>query len=119
MPRVRGLAGRLAAATALATGCAIAREAGPTAPPAPAAPDATTLAPLTVRGARPNATPDATVEIPFDAEAKGHWASAWPEAAYREGIGGRVLLTCGIDQSQAWALERGERTRTSHPAFTP
>jgi TonB family protein len=98
MARVCRRLGLLAGAAAIAFLGAMPGEAHPAAAPAPEAPDATTVSPLTVRGARLNGPPDATVEVPSDNDAKGRWASAWPETAFRNGVGGRVLLTCGIDR---------------------
>ncbi len=58
-------------------------------------PGATTVAPLTVS---PAARPAATIDVPNDDTAKGQWASVWPQAAYRDGVAGRVLLNCEIDR---------------------
>jgi TonB family protein len=65
----------------------------------PQAPAATPVAPVTVEAApKTTAKPAATVEVPSDATAMGEWASVWPEAAYREHIGGSVVLRCTIDR---------------------
>jgi len=60
---------------------------------------ASAVAPVTVHPL-PNAKtpPAATVEVPADDSAGGHWASIWPHDAYVERIGGRVILTCDIDR---------------------
>ena len=86
-----------AAATVLAGAWTVSAKAQPAA--ASEAPAATTVAPLTVHPPKPNAPADATVAVPTDdTTAKGRWASAWPEAAYRDGVSGHVVLSCDIDR---------------------
>ena len=83
----------LAAATMLAGASAAPTEAQTAA--APETPAATSVAPLIVNPPKSNRA-DATIEVPHDDAAKG--ASVWPESAYRDGIGGHVDLSCGIDR---------------------
>lgn len=61
---------------------------------------APTTAPVTVHAPAPSSRqpPAATVEAPSDDTAGGHWASIWPADAYREHIGGRVVLRCEVDR---------------------
>jgi TonB family protein len=51
-----------------------------------------------VSPASPGGRTDATVEVPFGDGGKGHWASVWPEKAYRDGVGGHVVLRCDVDR---------------------
>jgi TonB family protein len=81
---------------------ALAAAATASAPPAEA--PATPVSPLTVRPLPPpavpppNAPPAATVGVPTDDNGGGHFASVWPEGAYRASIVGRVVLSCEIDR---------------------
>jgi len=68
--------------------------ASASAQPKSSEPSGTTVTPVIVHALKA----DATIEVPSDNTAKGHWASAWPEAAYRDGINGKVLLSCDIDR---------------------
>jgi TonB family protein len=66
--------------------------------PSDAAPP-TSVAPVTVKGAAPGVQPTvaATVNVASDDTVIGQFVSVWPEAAYRAGINGRVVLSCKID----------------------
>lgn len=56
---------------------------------------ATTVSPLTVR---PVPRPDTTFVVPDPDSARGHWASVWPQDAWRDGVAGHVVLSCDIDR---------------------
>jgi len=75
-----------------------AATAGP--PGASSSPPTATAAPLTVHPPPPGpkTPPAATIVVPTDDTAGGHWASVWPVDAYREHIGGHVVLSCEIDR---------------------
>jgi len=92
MTRVRGSWIAAGALVALVAGRPGISSAQPT--PAPDTSGATAVSPVTVRAARTAAT----IEVPSDDSAKGHWASAWPVAAYRNGVGGHADLSCDIDR---------------------
>jgi TonB family protein len=89
---LEALAAAVLAAASPTAGASAAPGAAPSA-------GASTVSPVTVTAPpRPNAPPAATVEVPSDDSRGGHWASVWPENAYKAGIAGHVVLSCDIDR---------------------
>jgi len=97
MPAFRNGLSSMAPAILIAGACSpsATAEAQPASVAAPGTPAATTVAPLTVS---PPKAADATVVVPNEDSAKGHWGSIWPESAFRGGISGHVVLSCDIDR---------------------
>ena len=66
--------------------------------PSPQEPAAKTLSPVIVTGkaTEPGAV-DAVIDMPSDDRIRGEFVAIWPEAAYRAGAEGRVVLRCRIN----------------------
>jgi TonB family protein len=84
----------MAAALAGVGGAAAAQAVG--AGGTPSASPLTVHPPATPRGKAP--PPAATIAVPSDETAMGHYASVWPRAAYEARIAGSVTLRCDIDR---------------------
>ena len=66
--------------------------------PSPQEPVAKTLSPVIVTGKATEPGPvDAVIDMPSDDRIRGEFVAIWPDAAYRAGAEGRVVLRCRID----------------------